>query len=115
VARALGGDYKLQIFKSYPSQYNDPGVASTIREIGRALLGDKGIYPEEMHMGAEDFSYMTHKAPGAMFSLGAKMDEVNRPHHSPIFDLDESSFPLGVAILAETVLNLLKRGTNGAS
>src|SRR5262249_48475491 len=29
VARALGGDYKLEIFKSYPSQVNDPAVATT--------------------------------------------------------------------------------------
>jgi amidohydrolase len=108
VTRAFGGDYKLEIFKSYPSQTNDHDVAATIREIGRTMLGDKGLYPEEPHMGAEDFSYMTQKVPGAMFNLGAKYDEVNRPHHSPIFDIDESSFPIGAAILAETVVNLLR-------
>jgi amidohydrolase len=110
VTRALGGDYKLEISKGYPSLYNNPGVASTIREIGHAILGDDGIFPEERHMGAEDFAYMTQTAPGAMFNLGAKLGEVNRPHHSPIFDLDESSFPLGVAILAETTLHFLKNG-----
>jgi amidohydrolase len=113
VARSLGGDYKLQIFQGYPSQYNDPAVASTIREIGRTILGDEGLSPEEKHMAAEDFSYMTQKAPGAMFNLGAQFDEVNRPHHSPIFDLDENSFPLGAAILAETTLHLLKHGADG--
>jgi amidohydrolase len=51
---------------------------------------------------------MTRKAPGAMFSLGAKFDDINRPHHSPIFDLDESSFSIGAAILAETAVRLLK-------
>lgn len=108
VTRAFGGDYKLEIIKSYPSQHNDPEVAKVIREIGKSMLGDNALYPEEPGMGAEDFAYMTRKAPGAMFSLGAKYDNVNRPHHSPIFDLDESSFSIGAAILAETAVRLLK-------
>ncbi|MEP6987926.1 MAG: amidohydrolase, partial [Chloroflexota bacterium] len=108
VTRAFGGDYKLEIIKSYPSQYNDPAVAELIREIGVSMLGEKGLYPEEPGMGAEDFAYMTRKAPGAMFSLGAKYDEVNRPHHSPIFDVDESSFSIGAAILAEAACRLLQ-------
>ncbi len=108
VTRAFGGDYKLEIIKSYPSQHNDAEVAQLIREIGVSMLGEGGLYPEEPGMGAEDFAYMTRKAPGAMFSLGAKFDEVNRPHHSPIFDLDESSFSVGAAILAESAVRLLK-------
>lgn len=108
VARALGGDYTLKIIKSYPSQYNDPEVAALIREIGREMLGENGLHSEKPGMGAEDFSYMSRIAPGAMFSLGAQYDEMNRPHHSPIFDLDESSFPIGAAILAETACRLLK-------
>jgi amidohydrolase len=108
VTRAFGGDYKLEIIKSYPSQHNDAEVAQLIREIGVSMLGEDGLYPEEPGLGAEDFAYMTRKAPGAMFSLGAKFDEVNRPHHSPIFDLDESSFSIGAAILAEAATRLLK-------
>ncbi len=108
VAKALGGDYKLEIIKSYPSQHNDPEVAQVIREIGRTMLGENALYPEEPGMGAEDFAYMSRKAPGAMFSLGAKFDDMNRPHHSPIFDLDESSFSIGAAILAEAAVRLLK-------
>jgi amidohydrolase len=108
VARALGGDFQLKFTRGYPAQYNDPEVADLIREIGRGMLGDAGLYPDEPGMGAEDFSYMTQKAPGAMFSLGAKYDSLNRPHHSPIFDLDESAFPIGAALLAETACRLLK-------
>jgi amidohydrolase len=108
VTRAFGGDYKLEIIKSYPSQYNDPAVAELIREIGVSMLGQEGLFPEEPGMGAEDFAYMTRKAPGAMFGLGAKYDTINRPHHSPIFDVDESSFAIGAAILAEAACRLLK-------
>jgi amidohydrolase len=108
VARALGGDYELKIVKGYPAGYNDANVAALIRNIGSEILGEDGIYPDEPGMGAEDFSYMTQIAPGAMFSLGAKFDAVKRPHHSPNFDLDESAFPIGAAILAEATVRLLK-------
>lgn len=108
VAKALGGDYKLEIIRGYPAQHNDAEVAELMRDITQNMLGDGALYPEEPGMGAEDFAYMTRKAPGVMFGLGAKYDTVNRPHHSPIFDIDESSFPIGAAILAEAACRLLK-------
>jgi amidohydrolase len=44
-----------------------------------------------------------------MFYLGAQYDDKNRPHHTPVFDINEESFPIGAAILAETTLRLLKQ------
>jgi amidohydrolase len=72
------------------------------------MLGEDAIMRQEPAMGGEDFSYMTRKAPGAMFLLGAKRDEVERPHHSPQFDLNESVFPTGTAMLVETALRLMR-------
>jgi amidohydrolase len=109
VSRALGGDYTLQITKGYPSLYNAPEVAGMIRDVTRDMLGDDGFYDEEAGMGAEDFSYMAQKAPGAMFMLGAKLDAINRPHHSPIFDIAETPFAIGAAILTETAVRLARR------
>jgi amidohydrolase len=108
LARAMGGDYVLEITRGYPSMYNDPKIADVIEQVGKALLGDEGLYPPELGMGAEDFSYMARKAPGAMLGLGAKLGEKTRPHHSPIFDIDESALPIGAAVLAETTCRLLK-------
>lgn len=108
VARALGGDYRLKIVKGYPAGYNAPKVAGLIRDVTREMFGEGGFYPEVAGMGAEDFSYMCQLAPGAMFMLGAKYDETNRPHHSPIFDIAESSFHVGAAVLAETAVRMLR-------
>ena len=60
-------------------------------------------------MGAEDFSYMAQKAPGAMFMLGAKFDDQSRPHHTPIFDISEDALPVGTAMLAEVTCRLLRQ------
>ena len=97
VARALGGDFTVEFSPGYPSTYNDPAVAGTIRQAAEEILGADALIPPEAGMGAEDFSYMARAAPGAMFMLGAKYDEVNRPHHTPVFDISESALPIGTS------------------
>jgi amidohydrolase len=108
VARALGGDYQLVIEKGFPAVFNDEQVVAVIHQVAEGMLGSDALPPSEPQMGAEDFSYFAQEAPGAMFSLGAQIGDERRPHHSPIFDLDESAFPIGSAILAETAWRLLE-------
>jgi amidohydrolase len=107
VSRAFGGDYELHISKGCPSIINDRAVTESIKRTTTELLGADVLMPHEKSMGGEDFSYMTRKAPGSMFLLGAKRDTVNRPHHSPIFDIDESVFAVGAAMLVSSALNLM--------
>jgi amidohydrolase len=60
-------------------------------------------------MAGEDFAYMQQVAPGAMLMLGAALGDMPRPHHTPVFDIDERAMPIGAAILAETVRRYLAR------
>jgi amidohydrolase len=109
VARALGGDYRLKITRGYPAGWNDDRVAGWMQGISREYLGDSALDQSPAGLGAEDFSYMCQKAPGAMLMLGAAIgDDVVRAHHTPIFDIDERCLPTGSAILAETALRFLK-------
>lgn len=109
VSRALGGDYRIDVERGYPSGYNDETVTGWMNNVITDLVGAQAIDTNAGGMGAEDFSYMTQRAPGAMFMLGAATnDGVYRTHHTPIFDLDESSFALGAAVLAETARRYLK-------
>ena len=109
VSRAFGGDYTLNIEKGFPGMYNDPGVVETIRQVAGEMLGEEALKATDAEMGAEDFSYMQQIAPGAMFSLGVKIDDTPRPAHSPTFDINEDGLPIGAAILAETACRLLKQ------
>ncbi|MEM9954567.1 MAG: amidohydrolase [Chloroflexota bacterium] len=109
ITKVLGGDYELSISRGYPALYNDPDVAQLLRDISADHLGSDKAHIAVPKMGAEDFSYMTQKAPGAMLFLGAKYDEHHRPHHSPIFAIGEDSFKYGTAILAETAVKLLSK------
>lgn len=103
ISEAMGGSYQFKLSKGYPSLYNNPGVNSWLRQVSGELLGKTAVHDDEFGMGAEDFAYMTEKAPGAMFMLGASLDDgVLRNHHTDMFDIDESVLPIGAAILAET-------------
>lgn len=112
VARALGGDYEHRIEIGYPPMLNDAGMVDLIRAAATELLGAGHIKPPDQHLGAEDFGFFSALAPGAMFSLGCKLDGDQRKAHSPNFDIDERCLPVGTAVLAETALRLL-RGARG--
>lgn len=104
ISEQMGGSFDLKIHKGYPAMYNAPKVNDWMRNVARSLVDEETIAAnEEYGMGAEDFAYMTQKADGAMFMLGAAIDDgIERNHHTNIFDIDESVMPIGAAILAET-------------
>jgi len=109
VARAFGGDYKLRIERGYPPLVNHPAAAGWLRQVAGELLGEAGVTEGNVSMGAEDFAFMTQRAPGAMFGLGAKAPGSQpRYLHTPTFDLDEDALPIGAAILAETALRYVR-------
>ena len=103
LSELMGGRYKLNITKGYPPMVNDPEANDWMRQVAGDLLGQDVIENTQFGMGAEDFAYMTQRAKGAMFMLGAAMPEgPARHHHTPIFDIDERVLASGAAVLAET-------------
>jgi len=109
VARSLGGDYRLKIIRGYPAGWNSPCVAGWLSTVAADLLGPAAVATDTMGMGSEDFAFMCQQVPGAMFLLGAALnDGLERAHHTDIFNIDETVLPLGVAILAETARRFLR-------
>ena len=62
-------------------------------------------------MGAEDFSYVLERVPGAMAFLGAcppGLDPAGAPaNHSNLVVFDEEPLPAGVALYAQMALDAL--------
>ena len=110
VTRSLGGDYRLKFNYGYVAGYNHANVLGWMERVSTDFLGADAIDRTREGMGAEDFAYMTQKAPGAMLMLGAAIDDgIARGHHTPLFDIDERCLPIGSAILAETALRFLRQ------
>jgi amidohydrolase len=109
IARALGGEYEIQLQRGYPALYNDPTVAGWIRDTATQLIGAENVVPRDMIMAGEDFSYMAQASRGAMLNLGTR--EPGGPDkfvHHPKFDIDEDALPIGAAILAQTALRFVR-------
>lgn len=108
IAKALGGDYALDIKPSFPSVYNNPDVCEAFRQAAIDLLGEDGLYQSPPFMGVEDFAYMTRQVPGAMVMIGSHSSDAYAPLHNPRFDVDETIFAIGAALLASTASRLIQ-------
>lgn len=109
-AHELRGEFER--VEGYPVTVNDAGVAAQVTATAAALLGEEAsIVMEWPLMGAEDFSYVLERVPGAMAFLGARLPELDPAtapgNHSNLVVFDEASFPAGVAMYAQMALTAL--------
>jgi amidohydrolase len=111
IARALGGDYTLQVETGGLPVRNAAEIVALVRKVGAELLGSEHVRPHRREMGAEDFGAFSELAPGTMFRLGCRIEGDERKVHSPRFDIDERCLAVGAAILAEAALRLLHQTT----
>jgi hippurate hydrolase len=106
VADAYGTTCQVDIERGYPVTINDPAMAELVGQTAERVLGD-GRYrttPTPI-MGAEDFSYVLQKVPGAMMSLGACPADIENPLeaaplHSNRMILNEDVLHSGIAMHA---------------
>ena len=115
VARKIAEAYEMEIDfsmdRGYPVTVNDVGFVEFASEVARNLLGANGyINSKSPMMGAEDFSYLLQRWPGAMFFLGVKPEDPSlaAPCHSNRMILNEAGMTYGMALHAEIARNYLK-------
>ncbi len=102
----------VDLVRGYPVTVNDDNFAAFAHDIGCAVMGDKNVIsmPHPV-MGAEDFSYVLHKLPGAMMFVGATPDGANpataAPNHSNRAIFNEEGMRKGSAMYAAVALRHL--------
>lgn len=110
VAQASRATADVNIHLGYPVTANDQGMADFARPIAQTVVEPDHVIGAKPMMGAEDMSYFLNTAPGCFVFLGSANAERNlhHPHHSPLFDFDEASLPLGVELLAKLAMTYLQ-------
>jgi hippurate hydrolase len=112
VAGAHGCTATVTISEGYPATINDAGATELIRSTATDLIGaDSVTVMDAPIMGAEDWSYVLQRVPGAMAFLGA-CPPGQRPgtppgNHSNKVVFDEDAMPVGVATYAAVALRHL--------
>lgn len=107
-AKGYGATGKVTYRDSYTALINHDEYIDIVKENGKELLGDSGIYVKALaNMGVEDFAYFVEKVPGAFFNLGVgnKKKGITAPLHNDKFDIDEDSLKIGVALQIFNILS----------
>ncbi len=116
VAAAHGCTASLTIHEGYPVTVNDGRFARFAAGVARTVVGDgKVVEMPAPVMGAEDFSYVLQRVPGAMVFLGVCPPEHTDPFsapacHSNRMVLHEDAMAAGIALHAAVATTYLERG-----
>jgi hippurate hydrolase len=110
VAAAHEVEARVHVVPGYPVTVNDAGFVDFARATASELLGGERLIDMRAPiMGAEDFSYVLQRVPGAMVFLGARPDGDGPAAaiHSNRMLLNESALSAGVALHAAVALRYL--------
>lgn len=109
VAASMGASAEIEWVTGYPAVVNHPEVAGVLAAAARESLGSERVTVQSPVMGGEDFAYFVRERPGAFLYVGAgnRDQGIDSPHHSPTFEIDEASLPLGLEIMARATRRLL--------
>jgi len=109
VAAAHGARAEVDVHLGYPVTINDATAATWSRDLAAGILGEHiAIEMPTPVMGAEDFSYVLQKVPGALVFLGMCPEGMEfyeaPPNHSNRMILNESAMAAGIALYAGVAL-----------
>ena len=103
---------EVEVDPGYPVTINDGDVADSVLGIAADVLGtDKVVRQPHPVMGAEDWSYVLQRVPGAMMFLGGTSADRNPatapPNHSNRVVFDEEAMVNGITVYSAVALEHL--------
>ena len=103
VAQGFGATARVKFEHIYPATINTPAEALFAGDVAQALVGARNVERHmEPSMGAEDFSFMLQKKPGAYLRIGQDAKGGAFLHNSR-YDFNDEILPLGAAIHASLI------------
>ncbi|WP_457089507.1 M20 aminoacylase family protein [Microvirga sp. P5_D2] len=97
----FGAKANITYNRGYPVTVNDAEKVDFAASVAKAVVGESAVetnFPPEM--GAEDFSFMLEKRPGAYIFLG---NGDSAGVHHPAYDFNDEATPYGVSLWAKII------------
>ena len=113
IGEAFEAEIRVDWKSGYPVTINHEREADLAAQAAAKVFAPEGIIRKRPPiMGAEDFSYMLEKRPGAFVKLGQKAPDGKGgvPVHHPKYDFNDDAAPLGVGFFSALVEQELPRG-----
>ena len=114
IAAAHDATAIVAIDPGYPVTVNDERAVALVRDRALAIGGEAGWAMMPPMMGAEDFSYVLQKVPGAMSFIGVAPPgtdpATNPPLHNTRMTIAEPVMARGIALHCATAVRFLEQG-----
>jgi len=108
LAMSFEVEAKLNYEKGYPPTINHEEATNFAIEVANDVCGpDRVLTSVSKEMGAEDFSYMLEKRPGAYLFLGIGG---GAGLHNPNYDFNDAAAPIGASFFARLIEKALPLG-----
>ena len=109
ITLAGGGSYELDYERGSPATINDPDLTAQMAPTLERIVGANRVVIVEPVMGGEDFSFFANEVPGFFFRLGmVKPGTESGGHHTPTFQADDASVPVGMRAMSHLLLDYLR-------
>jgi len=109
ITAAGGGSYELDYERGTPATINDEALTERMAPTLAVVVGAENVDVLEPTMGGEDFAYFANEVPGFYFRLGTvKPGTVSGGHHTPTFQADDASIPIGMRAMSNLLLDYLR-------
>ncbi|HHX30751.1 MAG TPA: amidohydrolase [Clostridiaceae bacterium] len=110
IATAYGCQVEAELSRGVPAQKNDPDLLPAARRACRTLFSEDriltGLPP---FLGAEDFALFGRRLPSHFYWLGTGFPgRENALLHQPEFQINPQALPLAIALLTQSVLEVLE-------
>jgi hippurate hydrolase len=112
IAAAHGMEVEVDLHIGYDVTVNNEDKASFAADVATAVSGDRNVrIMDHPVMGAEDFSYVLNRVPGAMMFLGLMPEGMDimkaAPNHSNRAIYEETHMRRGIAVYSSLALRHL--------
>jgi amidohydrolase len=110
VAEGLGCRAEVDVVQGNPAVHNDSRVADLARRVAARVVGEDRVVVPTPTMGGEDMALYFEQVPGCFVFVGSANAErgLDRPHHSPSFDFDETALLVGCEFLVQAAEEALR-------
>jgi len=105
----FGVQAELDYQEGVPACVNDPAVSQALYDASVKVIGEQNVFWLNPQTGGEDFALFVQRCPGSIMRIGCANPEagIDKPLHSPHFDMDEEALVVGVEIFKQAMRDYL--------
>jgi amidohydrolase len=109
-----GATYALDYRRGIPPVVNDPVETERLAAAARTVVGAAGVIEAPRSLGGDSFAWYLEEVPGSYARLGVHDPSTSGDRldlHSSTFDVDERAIDIGVRVLVEAALDVVRDQT----